>query len=142
MTALLHEDSWSLYPDKTFHFVTCQAYIEQKEWRYLRCLGAVYLRMTAHSPEEVFKVLEPLFADGRRVCMRQLDGSISMGHVDSFLWDLLTKRELLEDCSFYEFPARWQLEEQERVEVGGWSGGRRSLRGQLGLQERVEVDIK
>ena len=43
-------------------------------YRYVRALGAMYLRMTGSSVD-CYKYLEPLFLDYRKIRVQQRDGS-------------------------------------------------------------------
>ncbi|CAD7971856.1 unnamed protein product [Amoebophrya sp. A25] len=92
-----------------------KAYVAQKEFRYLRCLGATYLRMVG-DPETIYTTLEPWFSDARRVCKRNIDGSITITHMDAFLHELLWERQLIDDVAFYELPTRVKMEELDRLE--------------------------
>ena len=53
-------------------------FIRQEEYKYLRVLGAFYLRLVG-SPENVFRELEPLLADYRKLTKQTRTG-----------WDLTT----------------------------------------------------
>lgn len=84
-------------------------YIEQNDFKYLRALGAFYLRLVG-SPMEIYTKLEPLFQDYRK--LRQIDRShkFSILYMDVLIDNLLredrvfdvilprlTKRHVLED---------------------------------------------
>lgn len=54
-------------------------YVEQPDFKYLRCLGALYLRLTVSSVE-CYKYLEPHYTDYRRLKrMTRSGGAYSQG---------------------------------------------------------------
>lgn len=103
------------------------AYIEAEEHKYLRLLGALYYRYVFPSVK-VYKVLEPLLIDFRRIRIRQRDGTFALKRFDELIWIMLreekwfecvmprlTKRQTLEDSG--ELPsARHSIIEQEYTE--------------------------
>lgn len=103
------------------------AYIDAEEHKYLRLLGAVYYRYVFPSVK-VYKVLEPLLIDFRRIRIRQRDGTFTLKRFDELIWVMLreekwfecvmprlTKRQALEDSG--ELPsARHSIIEQEYTE--------------------------
>ncbi|WZZ55718.1 hypothetical protein YC2023_055825 [Brassica napus] len=58
--------------------------------RYVRVLGAFYLRLTG-SDVDVYRYLEPLYNDYRKVRQKLADGRFSLTHVDEVIEELLTK---------------------------------------------------
>ncbi|KAJ3078696.1 U4/U6-U5 snRNP complex subunit prp38, partial [Quaeritorhiza haematococci] len=83
-------------------------YIQQEDYKYLRALGAFYLRLTGR-PVDVYKYLEPLLYDKRKLRVRTPTG-YTLTHMDEFIDDLLrldrvcdtilpriTKRQVLEE---------------------------------------------
>jgi pre-mRNA-splicing factor 38A len=88
-------------------------YIRAKEFKYLRILGAVYLRLTA-TPIQVYTYLEPLLADFRKVVIRLEDGSFKITTIDQVIDDLLTN-EFMFNISLPRLPLRRHLEEAERL---------------------------
>jgi hypothetical protein len=106
--------------------------IEQKDEKYLTALAVFYLRMTASSLE-IYKTLEPLLLDKRKLRKRMmgkstfvfiLDGSYTLTFIDEFVDEILhsdhscdtilprlTKRYLLEDQGLIE-PRISPLEEE------------------------------
>eukprot|EP00392_Amoebophrya_sp_AT5.2_P016196 g16446.t1 len=68
-------------------------------------------------PELIFSSLEPWYSDSRRICKRNIDGSISVTHVDEFMHSLLSERQLLDDVAFYELPMRVKMEELDRLDA-------------------------
>ncbi|KAI0332086.1 PRP38-domain-containing protein [Cubamyces sp. BRFM 1775] len=83
-------------------------YLQADEFKYLRALAAMYVRMTFR-PVDVYEVLEPLLKDYRKLRYRGMNG-YSIIHMDEFVDSLLveervcdlilpriTKRDVLED---------------------------------------------
>ncbi|KAA8494116.1 Pre-mRNA-splicing factor 38A [Porphyridium purpureum] len=62
--------------------------VQQHSLKYLRALGAAYIRMTAGSAQ-VYSQLEPLYADFRKLRVLQTDGSFTLIHMDEFVDELL-----------------------------------------------------
>ncbi|KAH0887203.1 hypothetical protein HID58_063299 [Brassica napus] len=58
--------------------------------KYVRVLGAFYLRVTG-SDVDVYRYLEPLYNDYRKVRQKLADGRFSLTHVDEVIEELLTK---------------------------------------------------
>jgi pre-mRNA-splicing factor 38A len=65
------------------------------DYKYLRALTAFYVRLTARSPN-VYKKLEPLYNDYRKLRVRYPDGSYSILHMDEFIESLLNSESLFE----------------------------------------------
>ncbi|OBZ75788.1 Pre-mRNA-splicing factor 38A [Grifola frondosa] len=83
-------------------------YLQADEFKYLRALATMYIRMTFDAVE-VYEILEPLLKDFRKLRYRNM-GGYSLTHMDEFVDSLLreervcdiilpriTKREVLED---------------------------------------------
>ena len=62
-------------------------FIKQDEFKYVRCLGATYLRLTGNSLE-CYEYLEPLLSDFRRIKTMNKMGAYEVTHIDEFI-DLL-----------------------------------------------------
>ncbi|KAJ1976424.1 hypothetical protein H4R35_002710 [Dimargaris xerosporica] len=86
-------------------------FIRDPEFKYLRALGAFYLRLTGKS-KEIYTYLEPLYADYRKLRERLPTGDFILSHMDEFVDQLLredrvcgttlphlTQRHLLEEIS-------------------------------------------
>ena len=58
--------------------------------RYVRILGALYLRLVGTSLE-VYNYLEPLLNDYRKLKLMDRNGNVRLSHVDEFIDDLLQK---------------------------------------------------
>ena len=65
-------------------------YIRNDEFKYLRVLGAFYLRLVGRAAD-VYRYLEPLLADYRRIRVRNPDGSFGLTHIDQMVDQLLTQ---------------------------------------------------
>mmetsp|Transcript_1201 Transcript_1201/g.1430 ORF Transcript_1201/g.1430 Transcript_1201/m.1430 type:complete len:298 (-) Transcript_1201:1954-2847(-) len=66
-------------------FEIVHMFIENEEFKYLRALGAVYLRLTG-KPADIYRELEPLYADYRKLAFQKRNG-----------WDLLCMDELVDE---------------------------------------------
>lgn len=84
-----------------------------EEFKYLRVLAAFYVRLT-FEPKEIYKTLEPLLEDYRKLRRRRKE-SYELTHVDAFVDDLLTKRRSC-GTSLWELPTRTMLEDQDVLE--------------------------
>ena len=78
------------------------------QFKYLRVLGAFYLRMVG-SPKDIYTYLEPLLNDYRKIAYRSMKGW-ELRHVDDFVESLLHD-ELCCDVSLPHLPKRHLLEE-------------------------------
>ncbi|KAK2961491.1 putative Pre-mRNA-splicing factor 38A [Blattamonas nauphoetae] len=92
---------------------TTLAYVRDESSKYLRILGAFYLRLTG-APMDIYQNLEPLLADYRKLkCRNIVDCSLT--HVDEFIDDLLTKERVC-DVILPRLPKRWALEKTEGLQ--------------------------
>ena len=66
-------------------------YLHQKDFKYLTALAAFYVRLTFEPAEDVYKTLEPLLGDYRKLRRRTRDGGYSLTYIDQFVDDLLNK---------------------------------------------------
>ncbi|KXL44398.1 hypothetical protein M433DRAFT_135895 [Acidomyces richmondensis BFW] len=89
-------------------------YLQQEEWKYLRALAAFYIRLTWEKDEEVYEVLEPYLADGRKLRRRKREGWEGT-FVDVFVDDLLEKGRVCGTTLPKINPRSW-LEEEGRLE--------------------------
>jgi pre-mRNA-splicing factor 38A len=85
------------------------AYVQQDEFKYVRALGAFYLRLTA-APADVYRLLEPLLSDYRRLRLKS-NADIRVLHLDEFVDQLLTESYSC-DVALPHLPARHALEQQ------------------------------
>ncbi|KAJ4903995.1 Pre-mRNA-splicing factor 38 [Raphanus sativus] len=65
-------------------------FIKNDDYKYVRVLGAFYLRLTG-SDVDVYRYLEPLYNDYRKVRQKLSDGRFELRHVDEVVEELLTK---------------------------------------------------
>ncbi|KAL4788640.1 PRP38 family-domain-containing protein [Aspergillus varians] len=84
------------------------------DFKYLRALAAFYVRLT-WEPVEVYKTLEPLLLDYRKLKRRVRD-SFVLTYMDQFIDDLLTKDRMC-GTSLWKLPPRQQLEDLDMLEV-------------------------
>lgn len=82
-------------------------FIKVDEFRYLRLLGAFYMRLTG-SPLDVYQYLEPLYNDYRKIRIWTPEGE-KISHVDEFVWELVHGNFLC-DISLPPIPKRHMLE--------------------------------
>ena len=84
-----------------------------EEWKYVRALAAFYVRLTFDGAE-VYKVLEPLLEDRRKLRRRRKEG-YTLTYVDEFVDELLTKDRVC-GTSLWKLPGRRTLEDEGRLE--------------------------
>ncbi|EUC28853.1 hypothetical protein COCCADRAFT_8851 [Bipolaris zeicola 26-R-13] len=82
-------------------------------FKYLRCLAAFYIRL-AWEPVEIYKTLEPLLTDYRKI-KRRLKDTFTLTHVDQFIDDLLTKDRICA-TSLWKLPSRAILEDLDMLD--------------------------
>lgn len=83
-------------------------YIKQSELKYLRALGAAYYRL-AGRPKKVHEVLEPLYADYRKLRYRDMSGKLSIIHMDEWI-DWLLREDNVVDVTLPQMPKREIME--------------------------------
>lgn len=83
-------------------------YIKNENFKYLRALGAFYLRLTGKA-DEVYHSLEPLLYDFRPIIYRGMSGW-SVMHMDEFI-DSLLREELVCDITLPHMVKRIKMEE-------------------------------
>ena len=94
-------------------------FIKNEDFKYVRALGAYYLRLTGTSLD-CYKYLEPLLNDYRKIRTQKRDGNFELSHMDEFIDQLLhdervcdvqlprlQKREILEETNELEPRVRW-----------------------------------
>ncbi len=69
------------------------AFLEQSDFKYARILAAFYVRLVDRAPR-VYKALEPLLADFRKLVIRDGPQSFSVLHVDEVVEMLLQDGEV------------------------------------------------
>ncbi|MCJ1353780.1 MAG: hypothetical protein MMC33_003767 [Icmadophila ericetorum] len=90
-------------------------YLHQKDFKYLSALAAFYVRLT-FEPVDVYKTLEPLLGDYRKLRRRNKEGGYFLTYIDQFVDDLLTKERVC-GTSLRKLPARTLLEDLGSLEV-------------------------
>ncbi|XP_076953304.1 pre-mRNA-splicing factor 38 [Bidens hawaiensis] len=65
-------------------------FIKNEDYKYVRVLGAFYLRLTG-TDIDVYRYLEPLYNDYRKLRRKLADGYFALSHVDEVIDELLTK---------------------------------------------------
>ncbi|KAK6542652.1 U4/U6-U5 snRNP complex subunit prp38 [Orbilia ellipsospora] len=88
-------------------------YLQDDEFKYLRALAAFYVRI-AWPAAEVYKTLEPLMTDYRKLRLRTQAG-FRLTYVDEFIDDLLTKERVC-DIALPRMPTRAQLEDMDELD--------------------------
>ncbi|CAI9089671.1 OLC1v1024289C1 [Oldenlandia corymbosa var. corymbosa] len=83
-------------------------FIKNEDYKYVRVLGAFYLRLTG-TDVDVYRYLEPLYNDYRKLRKRLTDGKFALTHVDEFIDELLTK-DYSCDIVLPHVKKRWTLE--------------------------------
>ncbi|KDQ13743.1 hypothetical protein BOTBODRAFT_66668 [Botryobasidium botryosum FD-172 SS1] len=85
-------------------------YLQAEEFKYLRALVAMYIRMTFRAVE-VFQLLEPLPIDFRKLRERSMAG-YTLTYMDEFVYALLTEERIC-DTILPRITKRGVLEETE-----------------------------
>ncbi|THH10000.1 hypothetical protein EW145_g1621 [Phellinidium pouzarii] len=93
-------------------------YLQVDEFKYLRALAAMYIRMT-FGAVEVYEILEPLLKDFRKLRLRHM-GGYTLTYMDEFV-DQLLNDERVCDTILPRIPKRGVLEENDEL------GPRKSL---------------
>ncbi|CAI5453575.1 unnamed protein product [Caenorhabditis angaria] len=84
-------------------------FIQQEEFKYIRALGALYLRLTFDSVE-IYKYLEPLFNDFRKLRYMNKMGRFECLYMDEFI-DHLLREDRYCDIQLPRLQKRVALEE-------------------------------
>ena len=63
-------------------------FIRNEDFKYVRALGAYYMRLTGTSLD-CYKYLEPLLDDYRKIRIRDRNGQYHLSHMDEFVDQLL-----------------------------------------------------
>ncbi|EJD53394.1 PRP38-domain-containing protein, partial [Auricularia subglabra TFB-10046 SS5] len=87
-------------------------YLLADEFKYLRALAAMYIRMTFR-PNEVYELLEPLLKDYRKLRVRSMSG-YTLTYFDAFVDDLLHEERVC-DIILPRIPKREMLEEAKEL---------------------------
>ncbi|GAW07484.1 PRP38-domain-containing protein [Lentinula edodes] len=109
-------------------------YLRAEEFKYLRALAAIYIRMTFRAVE-VYELLEPLLKDYRKLRLRNMAG-YTLTFIDEYVDSLLTEERVC-DIIMPRLIKRQVLEENNdigpRVGVAAEVGARAWLEAQLGI---------
>ena len=89
-------------------------YINQEDFKYLRALGAFYLRITG-SAKDNYQHLEPLLNDYSKLRCKNRDGHYILTYMDEFI-DNLLREERVCDTILVRMTKRYVLEELEELE--------------------------
>ncbi|KAG2309417.1 hypothetical protein Bca52824_029165 [Brassica carinata] len=90
-------------------------FIKNDDYKYVRVLGAFYLRLTG-SDVDVYRYLEPLYNDYRKVRQKLSDGRFELRHVDEVIEELLTK-DYSCDIAMPRLKTRCTLEKNGALEL-------------------------
>lgn len=117
-------------------------YLMVDEFKYLRALAAMYIRMT-FPPVEVFELLEPLLKDYRKLRLRNMTG-YQLTFMDEFVDQLLTEERVC-DTILPRLTKREVLEETEGLAprtsalldaMAGHASGSEDERGEKKIRKR------
>lgn len=89
-------------------------FIKNEEFKYVRALGAFYMRLTGSSVD-CYKYLEPLLADSRKLRRQNRDGQFELIYMDEFI-DSLLREERVCDVILPRIQSRHVLEENNDLE--------------------------
>ena len=89
-------------------------FIKNEDFKYVRALGAYYLRLTGTSLD-CFKYLEPLLNDYRKIRTQKRDGNFELSYMDDFI-DKLLHDERVCDVQLPRLQKREILEETNELE--------------------------
>lgn len=89
-------------------------FIKNDEFKYVRALGAFYLRLTGNSVD-CYKYLEPLYNDNRKLRRQNRSGQFELVYMDEFIDELL-KTDRVCDIILPRIQKREVLEENNELE--------------------------
>lgn len=89
-------------------------FIKNEEFKYVRALGAFYLRLTGTSLD-CYKYLEPLYNDNRKLRNQSRSGQFEIKHMDEYIDDLLRSDRVC-DIILPRIQKRPILEENNELE--------------------------
>merc|ERR1712079_385776 len=90
-------------------------FIRNEDFKYVRALGAYYMRLTGTSLD-CYKYLEPLLNDYRKIRVKDRDGKYHLSHMDEFV-DLLLREDRVCDIQLPRLQKRHVLEENNELET-------------------------
>jgi len=85
-------------------------FVKNKDYKYLRALGAFYWRLVGRA-QDIYKVLEPLYSDYRRLVVRKESGKFEELNMDEFI-DNLIRNDIYCDVTLPRISKRHVLEEE------------------------------
>ncbi len=107
-----------------------EEFLENEEFKYVRALGAFYLRLTGR-PAEIYELIEPLFNDFRKLRFRESTGW-KVTYMDELADELLTsdrycgialphlpKRDVLVSAGYLDGPRRSAMMPLIEEQAGG-----------------------
>lgn len=89
-------------------------FIKNEEFKYVRALGAMYMRLVGTSID-CYKYLEPLLNDGRKLRQQTREGAYVLAHMDEFI-DSLLRDERVCDVILPRIQKRYVLEENNELD--------------------------
>ena len=89
-------------------------FIRNEDFKYVRALGAYYMRLTGTSLD-CYKYLEPLLNDFRKIRTQDREGKYHLSHMDEFV-DQLLREERVCDVQLPRLQKRHVLEENNELE--------------------------
>lgn len=89
-------------------------FIKNEEFKYVRALGAYYLRLTGTSLD-CYKYLEPLYNDNRKLRRQNRSAAFEIVHMDEFIDELL-REDRVNDIILPRVQKRVILEENNELE--------------------------
>jgi len=89
-------------------------FIRNEDFKYVRALGAYYMRLTGTSLD-CYKYLEPLLNDYRKIRLRDRDGKYHLSHMDEFI-DQLLREDRVTDIQLPRLQKRHVLEENNELD--------------------------
>jgi len=90
-------------------------FIKNEDFKYVRALGAFYMRLAGTSVE-IYKYLEPLYNDSRKMKYLTRDEKYQLIHMDEFIDQLLREERVL-DIQLPRLQKRNVLEENNELEA-------------------------
>jgi pre-mRNA-splicing factor 38A len=119
------------------------SFIENEDFKYVRALGAFYLRLTGR-PAEIYECLEPLYADFRKLRYRETNGW-KLTHVDELIDELLCSDRYC-GIALPHLPRREMLVNAGYLDDGsattGGGGARRKSALMPLIEERAGGDVE
>lgn len=88
-------------------------FIKNEEFKYVRALGAFYMRLTG-TALDCYRYLEPLLIDYRKLRRQNRDGQFELIHMDEFM-DALLREERACDIILPRIQKRHVLEENNEL---------------------------